>query len=244
MDNAMLIGLTRQLTLRRAMDAAANNIANASTSGFKAERPLLETETAPRARHEDGPRRTLFVDEWAMGRDFRQGALQETGRRLDLALDGEGFFLLQTDQGERFTRDGRFLMNEAGELVAADGSRVLDEAGGPVQLDPQGGPIVIDASGLISQDGAPGARIAVARFENLSELEKVGDNRYAAPEDAERAFQDLARIRQGFIEGSNVSPIREITRMTEISRAYGSVTRMIRETDELSRQAIERLGRP
>lgn len=244
MDNAMLVGLSRQLTLRRAMDVAANNIANAQTSGFKAERLMLEADTSHRARHADGPDRIAFVDEWAQGRDFRQGALEPTGRPLDLALDGEGFFTLDTPAGERFTRDGRFTLNDQNELVASDGARVLDEAGQPVRIDPAAGPVVIGTDGVVIQGGAPGQRIGVTRFAELGLLEKTGDNRFRAPEDAERFAEAPPRIVQGHSEQSNVRPIEQITAMMEVSRAYASVTRMIRDADELSRKAVERLGRP
>lgn len=244
MDNAMLVGLSRQLTLRRAMDVAANNIANAQTNGFKAERVMLESDLASRARHADGPDRVAFVDEWAMGRDFQQGALERTGRPLDLALQGEGFFILETGGGERFTRDGRFTVNPDGELTAADGARVLDDFGQPVRVDPNAGPVTISDDGVLSQDGLPGQRLGVARFEQLGLLQKVGENRFIAPEDAERSLENLPQIVQGHVESSNVRPIAEITRMMEVSRSYASVTKMIRDTDELSRKAIERLGRP
>jgi len=244
MDNLMLIGLARQQTLRRAMDVAANNIANASTTGFKAERVMLEAHTDHRARHTDGPDRIAFVDEWAMGRDFRQGALTNTNRPLDLALEGEGFFTLETGAGERFTRDGRFTLAEDGGLSASDGARVLDEAGQPIFLDPAAGEITISAAGEISQGGVPVARLGVVRFEQPGQLMKSGENRYTAPEDAERVFENVAQVRQGYSEASNVQAIAEITRMMEVSRAYASVTKMIKDTDELSRKAIERLGRP
>ncbi|XBQ15106.1 MAG: flagellar basal-body rod protein FlgF [Oceanicaulis sp.] len=244
MDNAMLVGLSRQLTLRRAMDVAANNIANSQTAGFKAESLMLESQTASRARHADGPDRVAFVDEWSMGRDFRQGVLQQTGRPLDLALQGEGFFTLQTEAGERFTRDGRFTLNDQNEIVASDGARVLDDLGQPVRVDPAAGPVTIGADGTVSQNGIPGQRIGVARFAELGVLEKTGDNRFRAPEDAERLMEDLPVVHQGHSEGSNVRPIAEITSMMEVSRAYASVTKMIRDADELSRKAIERLGRP
>ncbi|MFW6413469.1 MAG: flagellar basal-body rod protein FlgF [Oceanicaulis sp.] len=244
MDNAMIVGLTRQLTLRRAMDVAANNIANASTAGFKAETLMLENHTTSRARHADGPDRIAFVDEWAMGRDFRQGALEATGRPLDVALQGEGFFTLETPAGERFTRDGRFTLNDQSELVASDGARVLDDLGQPIRIDPALGPVTITEDGAVSQNGVPGQRLGLARFAELGALEKTGDNRFTAPEDAERLFDALPRVMQGHSEGSNVRAINEITTMMEVSRAYASVTRMIRDTDELSRKAIERLGRP
>jgi flagellar basal-body rod protein FlgF len=244
MDNTMLIGLTRQLTLRRAMDVTANNIANAQTTGFKAERVMLAENFDSRARHVDGPNRVAFVDEWALGRDFSQGALQQTGRPLDVALEGEGLFTLQTEAGERFTRDGSFTLNADGELTAPDGARVLDDGSNPIILDPGAGQISIDQTGVISQNGVAGQRLGIAVFENASLLEKTGDNRFTAPEDAERLADAAPLVRQGVIETSNVRPMTEITRMMEVSRAYASVTRMIRDADELSRKAIERLGRP
>jgi flagellar basal-body rod protein FlgF len=244
MDNTMLIGLTRQLTLRRQMDVVANNIANASTQGFKAERMMLEPDTAFRARHQDGPDRAQFVDEWAMGRDFSQGALTQTGRPLDLALQGDGFFMVELDGVERFTRDGAFTLNPLGELVASDGAQVLDAGGAPIVLDPNAGQIVIGETGEITQNGQVIAQVGVAQFANQGVLTKIGDNRYTAPEDAERVFEELPQIKQGFLESSNVRPMLEITTMMEVSRAYASVTRMIKDTDELSRKAIDRLGRP
>lgn len=244
MDNAMMIGLARQQTLRRAMDISANNIANASTTGFKAERVLLETENTTRARSIDGPNRLNFVDDWGVGRDFSQGALEGTGRPLDMAIEGDGFFTLETDAGERFTREGRFTLNGDSEIVASDGARLLDAGGQPIRVLPDGGEVEIHANGEITQGGVALGVVGVTRFENIGELEKVGDNRYAAPEDSERELMLDAVVRQGFIEGSNVRPIMEITRMMEVSRTYSSVTRMINQTDELSRKAVERLGRP
>ncbi len=244
MDNTMLIGLTRQLTLRREMDITANNIANAQTAGFKVEQVMLTSNTDSRARHIDGPDRVAFVDEWALGRDFSQGSLNATGRPLDLALEGEGFFILRTENGERFTRDGSFTMNAAGEVTSADGSQLVDEGGNPIILDPAAGQITIDQTGVISQGGQPGQRLGIAVFENTSLLQKEGANRFTAPEDAERLADAIPFVRQGFVEGSNVRPMTEITRMMEVSRAYASVTRMIRDADELSRKAIDRLGRP
>ena len=243
MDNTMLVGLTRQLTLRRAMDVAANNIANADTTGFKVERLMLEADPTNKTQHLDGPRTVAFVDEWAMGRDYSQGSLEFTERSLDLALQGEGFFMIEGAGGERFTRDGSFTLNEMGELVTSSGDRVLDDIGQPIFLNPEGGRVEIAQNGQIFQDGLPMQRVGVARFEQLGVLQKVGENQYTAPADAERLLDGMPLVAQGYLERSNVRPIVEITRMMEVSRAYSSVTRMIRDTDELARKAIERLGR-
>ncbi|MEO1039619.1 MAG: flagellar basal-body rod protein FlgF [Pseudomonadota bacterium] len=243
MDNAMMIGLSRQMTLRRAMDVTANNIANASTTGFKAERLLLQANPATPARALDGPQRLNYVDEIGIGRDFSQGLLEPTGRPLDLAIEGEGFFVLDTEAGERFTRDGRFMMDPEGAITASDGSRVLDTVGQPIILDPQAGAIEVSASGEIAQNGAVVAQLGVVRFDAMSALQKTGDNRFAAGgAEPEPIFTPV--VRQGFSEGSNVRAILEITRMLEVSRAYSSATRLVNNTDELSKKALERLGRP
>lgn len=244
MDNMMMIGLSQQQVLRRAMDITANNIANVSTAGFKAEQLLVEADPYTRARAEDGPGRLSYVAEWGMGRDFQQGPLEETSRPLDVAITGDGFFSLDTPQGERFTRDGRFSMDAAGTLTSANGSPVMGEGGAPITLDPAAGPVRILANGEVSQNGIVAGRIAITRFDDPGILSKVGENLYTAPDDAPRDFPQEALLRQGFIEGSNVRPILEITSMMEVSRAYSSITRMLQQADELSRKAIERLGRP
>ena len=179
-----------------------------------------------------------------MGRDFSQGAPTHTSRPLDLALQGDGFFMLETDAGERFTRDGAFTLSPQGELVAGDGARVLDAGGAPIILDPAAGQISIGETGIVTQNGQQIAQVGVVRFADQGVLNKTGDNRYVAPEDAERVIEDLPQVKQGFLESSNVRPMLEITSMMEVSRAYASVSRMIKDTDELSRKAIDRLGRP
>ncbi len=245
MDNMLMIGLSRQIVLRREMDVTANNIANANTAGFKAERVLLEEETRTPARAEDGPRRLSYVDEWGLGRNFAQGALDPTGRPLDFALEGEGFFAVETGSGETlYTRDGRFTINADSELAASDGARVLSDQGLPVLIDREGGPISVDEDGTIVQGGVPIGRIGVTSFETLSRLEKTGDNRYRAPDDLQPEPVLAPVVRQGAVENSNVTPISEIVRMINVSRAYQSVSKLIEDADRLTRDAVERIGRP
>lgn len=245
MDNMLMIGLSRQIILRREMDVTANNIANANTAGFKAERVLLEEETRTAARAQDGPRRLSYVDEWGLGRSFAQGSLEPTRRPLDFALEGSGFFAVETGAGETlYTRDGRFTINADSELAAGDGARVLSDQGLPILIDREGGEISVDADGTIVQGGVPIGRIGVTGFESLSRLEKTGDNRYRAPEDLQPEPVLAPVVRQGAIENSNVTPISEIVRMINVSRAYQSVSKLIEDADRLSRDAVERIGRP
>ncbi len=244
MDNALMIGLSRQLTLRREMDITANNIANANTPGFHVESLLLRNEAAPTATSQDGPDDLQYVDAWGVGRDFRMGTLEFTGRPFDVALEGDGFFQVETANGDAlYTRDGRFRIDNNGQLAASDGALVLDDLGLPIAVDPALGTVMISEDGALVQNNTEIARLGVYRFENLGALEKTGSGRYAASEEAPADIAVEFQIRQGYVESSNVQPILELTRMIETMRAYESVSRFISQGEELSRKAIERLGR-
>ena len=132
MDNALYVGLSRQMTLQRQLDIVANNIANADTSGFKAEEPLFRTEPKAPANTLDGPKPIKFVIDAGLTRDFSQGPLRTTNAAFDLAIDGPGFFRIQTPSGERFTRDGHFRLDETGRIVTQSGQAVLDSGGAEV----------------------------------------------------------------------------------------------------------------
>lgn len=243
MDNALMIGLSRQLTLRREMDITANNIANANTPGFHVESLLLRSQDAPTAQSQDGPQDLQYVDAWGIGRDFREGTLDFTGRPLDVALEGNGFFQVEGRNGEAlYTRDGRFRIDQEGRLSAADGAPVLDDLGAPILIDANQGEVMITEDGSLVQNNAQIARLGVYVFEDRAALEKSGNGRYLAG-DAQADIATEYAVRQGYVETSNVQPILELTRMIETMRAYESVSRFLSQGEELSRKAIERLGR-
>lgn len=244
MDNALMIGLSRQLTLRREMDIIANNIANANTPGFHVESQLLRAQAAPTAEAQDGPNDLQYVDTWGIGRDFREGTLEFTGRPLDVALEGDAFFQVEAPNGDAlYTRDGRFRVDNEGRLAASDGSLVLDDLGAPILIDPNHGSVMITETGALMQNNAEIGRLGIYRFEDRAQLEKTDSGRYAATGDNPAEIATDFAIRQGYVESSNVQPILELTRMIETMRAYESVSRFISQGEELSRKAIERLGR-
>lgn len=243
MENAAYVGLSRQMTLRRELDIVANNIANADTTGFKVEQLLVGEEVGERARNAFIRPGVSFVLDNGVGRDFSQGNLAQTGRTLDFAIEGEGaFFKVQDGNGEAYTRDGSFTVDAQGRLMTEGGHPVLGD-GGEIVIDPELGEISVGADGTISQDGQLLGRLSVVRFDSLGVLEKSGDGLYRNASNAVAQEAPDARVRQGMLEGSNVNPILEITNLIEIQRAYESVTRMIEGTTDLSRRAVERLGR-
>ncbi|MGD2132229.1 MAG: flagellar basal-body rod protein FlgF [Maricaulaceae bacterium] len=241
MDNAVLIGLSRQLTLRREMDVTANNLANMSTSGFKFERLLLNDIAADRPAQADDGGPITFVSNWGLARDFTPGQLEPTQRPFDVALRGEGFFQVETENGEiLYTRDGRFALNADGELSTADGRPVLDDGGATIVLPAGADGLVIDQSGSITVDGQALGRIGVVDFDNLGALEKTGDGLYRTDEPSLPV--DAPQIAQGYVEKSNVNAIAEITRLIDVTRSYESVTRMLSSDEELKRRAIDKLS--
>lgn len=243
MENAMMVALSRQITLRRELSITANNIANMSTAGFKVEKMLLANNPGKTANHSDGPNKINFVQDWGVSRNFSDGLVEITSRPLDMALVGPGFFVIETAQGERYTRDGRFDVDETGTLVTSDGNPVLDDTNSPILLDAFGSSPEITKNGTVFVAGAEVARLKIVGFTNLGELSKDGSGRYSAREDSERQVIENPKIMQGFLERSNVVPILEMSKMIEVTRAYKSVANMLKSQEDNSRDAIKRLGR-
>jgi flagellar basal-body rod protein FlgF len=243
LDNAVYVGLSRQMTLRRELDVIANNIANADTAGFKLESLLTRQEQARPASGMDGPHPVTFVLDDKVARDFRQGTVHRTDGPLDLAINGQGFFKVSTPDGERYTRDGSFTMSPDGRLVTHQGAAVLDEGGGEITLDPLLGEVSIGKDGTVSQSGQNRGRVALVQFQDLTALDKSGDNLFKNTSNLQPEPATTSSILQGNLESSNVNTVLQVTRLIEVSRTYESVTKMLNSTSELDRSAIQRLGK-
>lgn len=242
MNTVQYVGLSRQMTLQRALEIAANNIANADTAGFKVEQQLVRNDDAT-PPSTPGARPISYVLDWGMTRDFTQGGLEQTGNTYDIGIEGEGFFSVQTDAGVRYTRDGRFSVDTKNQLVTKNGNPVLGNNGRPIVFDPNQPAPSIARDGTISQGATQVGRLGATRFADLKVLSKAGDNLLQAPDDAVSAPASDASLHQGMIEHSNVQPVLEITNLIEITRAYERVARMMEQSGDLSTRAIDRLGK-
>lgn len=239
MENAITAGLSRQIVLMRALEATANNVANQTTAGFKAERVLFR-EYLARIEGEPANADVSLVFDPDSVADFAPGGLEETHGDLDFAIDGEGFFAVETPEGALLTRDGRFSVNSFGELVTRDGGRVLDSGGSPILIDLEAGPPLLGPDGDIQQNGTSIATLGVFRVADPGSLERRGDNRFFSSQEPEA--EALPRVRQGFIETSNVEAVSAMTDLIEITRAYEQATRVVEIADELARQAVRSLS--
>lgn len=241
MDNSFMVGLSAQQVLQKRMDTTANNLANMTTAGFKVEHVVSRDLTEKPAAAADSPNEIAFADAWMLQRDFSTGPLERTGNALDFAIEGDGFFAVRTGAGEAYTRDGRFNLNDAGEVVTRNGEVVLGE-GGPITVDPEGGPLSVSREGTISQDGVELGTLRVVSFPTPGALERVGSNLWKATDEQPQPATN-ARVASGFVEGSNVNAVLELTEMIEISRAYTSIAKMIVQSDELRGTSIDKLAR-
>lgn len=241
MENAQLIGLSRQIGLRRQMDVVANNIANLSTSGFKAESLLFEEYRMPVARDRDFfyPDQPLsYTDDWATIHDMSTGAMLETGNPLDIALQGEGFLVVQTPAGERYSRAGSLAVGQDGTLQDMSGNPVLG-TGGPIQFDASETDIAISADGTITSSAGLKGTLRVVEFEDPQAAQRFGNNLWAGGNPVPAT---ATRVVQGSIERSNVSGIAEMTEMIRVQRAYESIASLLQKQDDQRRTAIQKLG--
>jgi len=250
MENTLLVGLSRQMTLERQMDVVANNVANINTNGFKADRSLFEEFLTSRA-HEDNfagrDRRISFVHDRGTFKDFAQGASELTKNPLDVAIDGAGFLVVQTPAGERYSRDGGLKINNQGQLVNSSGFPVLGGSG-PIVFQPTDKEITIAADGNvtvlegISRVDSVRGKLRLVRFADAQKLVKEGSNLYAAGPDTAAQPDTASRVRQGFVEKSNVNSVLEMSRMIEVTLAYTSISAMLQQQGDMRKSAIEKLA--
>lgn len=238
MDNSVYTTLNRQTGLMAEMRVIANNIANAATTGFRAEGVMFAEHVSDLGA--DIPSLSMASPE-ARIVSATQGGLTQTGGSFDLAIEGEGYFLIETPLGNRLTRAGAFLPSADGELVTPDGMRLLDAGGSPVSVPPGAARIAIGRDGTLSADGAPVAQIGLWLPSGSTGLVADGATRFDAPDGFEP--QSGANIFQGFLEESNVSPVAEIARMIEVQRAYELGQGFLDNEDRRIRSVIEAMGR-
>lgn len=236
MDAAGYVTLTRQAGLMREMGVVANNIANLSTNGFRREGVmfsefLLEMESGPSLSMANGNSRVV---------DLRQAGISQTGGTYDFAIQGDGFFLIETPDGQQLTRAGSFTPSPNGELVTPDGFRLLDQGGAPVFVPPDAGAVALAQDGTLSINGMPLARVGLWQPVDPNSLRHQSGTLFSA-DNLEPV--DSGILLQGYLEDSNVQPVSEIARMIEVQRAYELGQTFLDNEDQRTRGVIQTLGR-
>jgi flagellar basal-body rod protein FlgF len=222
------------------LDMLANNIANSSTPGFKADREFyglyLSAEAADSPVGTTPTSLPVIERQWT---DFTQGSLMPTGNPLDLALSGPGFFIVQSPSGPVFTRDGSFRLSLQGELITQDGDKVQGQDGKPILLDRMR-PVEISSDGTVRQDGQDIAQIVVASFPDPTKLAKRGNNYFRSDLSAmPPASATQAEILQGRIEAANYQPAESVVRLVNILRQFETLQKALAIGGEMNRRAVD-----
>jgi flagellar basal-body rod protein FlgF len=245
MENAFLIGLSRQVSLARELDVVANNVANIDTIGFKRRSTIFQEYLMPNARHEQfrgQDKRLSYVWDKGTSLTYSQGTMERTGNPMDVAIQGDALFAVRSGPGsERYTRNGSLGINAKGELVNSDGHVMITDQG-TVTMSPTESDLKIAQDGSISTSNGPRGKLKMVKVPNPQLLINQGQNLYSTAVPLQPAEPKDVRLAVGEIEKSNVKAVQEVSRLMELSRAYQNVSSLMQRTDEIRRGAINRLA--
>lgn len=239
MDSISYIGLSQQMALHQLMDVTANNIANMNTPGFKSENILFHeyVNQAPGSAE-----KVSQVQSYGSYHNLSQGTLTQTFNNLDAAIQGDGYFAVQTPEGVRYTRNGAFSLNNKNEIVTKAGHQVMSEGGGPITLPADAAHISILENGEVATEKGPVGKLKIASFENPQLLKPQGEGLYDAG-NLQTTSVTKPHVYQGMLETSNVQPILEMNRMMEVLRMYQASQNMLMTDHDRQRTVIQRLTR-
>jgi flagellar basal-body rod protein FlgF len=248
MDTTTYVALSAQVALQKQLETVANNVANANTAGFKADRPFFQSYLEPLTGAGGS---VSFVQDAATYIDRASGPMEVTGNPLDIGLDGEGYLAISGPGGTEYTRDGHLRVGSDGTLTDSAGRNVLGADGAPLQMPSGFQDVEIKSNGnikvMVNGRQQDIGRIGVFRPSNPNAVRKGGDGLLTAPEsEMQPSTPDAggARLVQGSVEGSSVQPMKEIANMTELSRAYERLQTMMTNESDRERKMIDALGHP
>ena len=237
MENSIYLGLSRQMVLQTNMDIISNNVANMSTPGFRGQNLVFEEYIAD-PRYGDDP--LSFVYDESQYQLTDQGPVKATENPLDIYLAGPGFMSVKGPGDETvYTRAGDLQIAPDGTLITASGFPVIDGGGGSINVPQSSTEISIDDNGVVSDQNGTLGNIGVVEFENIQDLEPIGNNLYRT--DVQAAVAQNTTVKQGMLEGSNIKPVVEMTRMIETLRNFQAVHQLMQTENERLTAAIERL---
>jgi len=241
MDITTSLAASRLVAQQRAMDITANNIANANTPGFRAERVQFcdWTDLQPSASSVPGSGSIAYTQDRATWREPQAGTMTHTGNTFDLAIASDGYFTVNTKAGPRLTRDGRFGLMPGGTLADIRGNPVLDTTGKPILLSPTGTQITIAGDGSIASENGPIGKIGVVQPADAMKMRAEGATNFIS--DAPTAPTASPGIVQGAVEQSNVQPVIEVTRMMNDVRQFQFVTQLVQAEGDRQQNTIDKL---
>lgn len=233
--------------LERWQDVVAQNITSSQVAGFKKRTvdfaAQLMGEHAPEGKTRVGDGMPAYFPRASVGINFQSGEVQPTGRNMDVALQGEGFFVMQGQDGSKiYTRGGELTVRADRTIVSSSGAEILSDGNAPLQTVAQNGPVVINRDGSVYQGDTLVGRLQVVRFTDNSKLSPVAAGGFVAPAGVDPVPVEKPEVLQGYLEGSNITPLREMVDLVTISRAYEANQKLIQSRDSTLEKALEKLG--
>lgn len=238
MESGIYVALSGQLALQRRLDTIANNVANSTTPGFRAENVTFETVLSQTSRS------SVAYSGTGDGTFSRHtGAIVQTSNPLDIAVNGDAYLSVNGAKGPVYTRDGRMRISAAGDLENMSGQQVLDVSGSPIQINPNRGPVQISRDGTISQSGQRVGKIGLFSIPSTAKFVRAEGASLVPDVPAEPVVDFVSKgILQGYIENANVNPVMEMTRLISVTRAFEAASAASDQTDRKLNDAIKALG--
>lgn len=243
MNSGMYSALSGSIAAMKRLDVISNNLANVNTPGFKKDKMLFESMLNGNVNPPAVPQGSTadpILQKDSIFIDYGAGSVTQTGNTLDMAIDGDGFFVVNTPNGPAYTRQGNFRISSDGTLVTSDGYPVMGD-GGPLTIP--GGSVDVSSSGLITVDSLPSGTLNVVDFPKPYKLTKVGSALFVPTDPQNKPQAATASVSQGHLEGSNVETITEMVQMIETNRYFDSCQRVIRGFDDMASKAANELGK-
>ena len=238
MQDSLYVSLSSQIALEKRMDTLADNVANMNTVGFRATGVRFQDLVSG-----TGDRAVSFASAGNTYMSSQAGGLRETSNPYDFAIQGDGWFGIDTPAGTVMTRDGRFTLRDTGQLVTLQGYPVLDNGGAPIQLDPNDGPPQAGADGSLRQDGKLVGAIGLYQFDPGENATRFGNSGVIPSRPPEPIVDRIdVGVAQGFVEESNVNPVLEMSKLIMIQRTFEDVAAAMRSTESTYGDAIKTLG--
>jgi flagellar basal-body rod protein FlgG len=250
MSDGIYTALSGSLAQQHSLDVIANNVANASTAGFRGDRVVFgellagaQAKGAPVDPRQSAPLRTdQFVRVEENTLDATGGALRKTGNTLDVALNGDGFFKVRTAQGDRLTRAGNFMMREGGQLTTMEGNAVLGEDDSPIVLPRDVKVIQIDTDGIIRADGQEVAKFSLRTVADQAHLQREGTTTYTVKPGTRVVPAERVEVTQGFLESSNVNPVNGLNELITVNRSFDALQRVIQNFQQIDQRTARDIG--
>ena len=239
MANGLYSALSGAIGQTHALDVTANNMANIGTTGFKGSRVVFKEMLAEADGIVNQSHRQVRLDD--IKTDFAAGGIKVTNRALDVAISGDGFFEVETEQGLRYTRAGSFKVDQEGNLAMHEGHLLMGD-GGPIATPPDKALLIMENGQVMAEDLELG-KLKIVEFADRSQLEQVGHSLWKAPEGIESEIIENARVIPGAIERSNVNAVKAMTEMVRISRSYEALLKAVETFRTADKRTVSDLGK-